>query len=53
MEEGRLKNRVNYFWEDIILLNKIDLDKARPKKVTFSNCAVFKNWRKTIENWTK
>lgn len=40
-EEIRLKNRPSYYWEDI-LLNKIDLNKIRPKKVTFPNCAVFK-----------
>ena len=40
-EEIRLKNRPSYYWEDI-LLNKIDLNKIRLKKVTFPNCAVFK-----------
>ena len=41
MEEIRLKNRPSYYWEDIILLNKIDLDKNRMKKINFLKCAVF------------
>ena len=37
-----MKNRPSYYYEDIVTLNKIDLDRITVKKINFSKYSVLK-----------